>query len=193
MVRRSALPGYIVDVLKERYPDMVVPHGTWKLLSEELGITPAYIGSVASRNGWHVQVRRHTRRVLNSKAAILERLKKQFPCAEVPFGLYVSLAQELGVSPQYVRKVAVDAGWKASADRSKVPIYLCQCGRKVGSAGVTCRDCRWVEVACEQRGQSVRRRVEELVKRRRSGLYSGRIFCNRTCFAAFRKGRPRAQ
>ncbi len=191
MVRRSALPGYIVEVLSERYPGKTVPHGTWTALSRELGISRVYIGSVASRNGWQVEGLRNTRQVANVKAAILDRLK-QFPCAEVPFGSYVALAQEFEVSPQYVRKVAVEAGWSASTSRPRT-VFLCQCGSEVGSAGATCRECRWVEVACEQCARPVRRRVEELVNRRRSGRYSGRVFCDRACVAAFRKGRPRGQ
>ena len=99
MVRRSALPGYIVDVLRERFPGRVVPHGTWKLLSEELGISRIYIGSVAARKGWQVEDRRETRPVADVKEAIPDCLK-QLPCAEVPFGLYVSLAQDLDVSRQ---------------------------------------------------------------------------------------------
>ena len=78
----------------------MVAHGTWKLLSEELGISRVYVRSVAARNGWHME----TRPVLNPKAAILTRLEKQFPCTEVPFGFYVSLPQEFRVSPQYVRR-----------------------------------------------------------------------------------------
>lgn len=191
MVRRSALPGYIVEVLSQRYPDRVVPHGTWTALSEELGISRVYIGSVAAGNAWHVEDTRGARQVANVKAAILDRLN-QFPCSEVPSGWYVSLSREFGVSRQYVRKVAVEAGCSVSATKPKKS-FLCQCGKEVGSAGAICRDCRWVEVACEQCAKSVRRRVEELVNRRRSGRYSGRVFCDRACVAAFRRGRPRGQ
>lgn len=192
MVRRSTLPGRIVDVLNERFPDRVVPHGTWKALSAELGISAVHVGKVAARNGWRVEDNRTTRPVLNVKASILERLELQFSCAEVPFGLYVSLAEEFGVSPQYVRKVAVEAGWSTSSLRPK-SAYLCQCGRKVGTPEAVCRECRWVEVACAHCDRPVRRRVEELVRRRASGSYSGRVFCDRACLAAFRKGRPRSQ
>lgn len=51
------------------------------------------------------------------------------------------------------------------------------------------RECRWVEVPCEQCGKAVRRREQELIQRKESGKYSGRIFCDRACFAAFRRGR----
>lgn len=193
MVRRSALPGYIVEVLTERYPEKTVPHGTWRALSEELGISPAHIRSVATRNSWRVDAPHPERTVWDVRAAVLSRLESHVPCTEAPYGIYASLARELGVSPQYVRKVALEAGWKSSANRSTKGTYLCQCGTEVSSARATCRECRWVEVGCEECGQPVRRRIEELVRRRRTDLYSGRIFCNRECFAAFRKGRPRSK
>lgn len=124
MVRRSALPDYIVEVLSERYPRRVVPQGTWTALSQELGISRVYIGSVAARNGWRVEERRDTRQVADVRAAALERLK-QFPSGEVPSGLYASLAREFGVSRQYVRRVAAEAGWSVSASRSR-SAFPCQ-------------------------------------------------------------------
>lgn len=133
MVRRSALPGYIVDVLKERYPEMVVPHGTWKVLAAEIGISRAYIGSVAARNGWVVEGHDQDR-----TRPLLAALRERFPDRELPHGTFVALAEEFGVSPQYVRQVAMQDGWVASRNRPKKPTPLCQCGRPVRTARAAC-------------------------------------------------------
>ena len=116
---------------------------------------------------------------------------KAIPAGTIPYGTLSVLAKEVGVSRERVRQIL-----RSGMGLEFMPLAarVCKvCGQPAKKGSRYCLDCGHPPVACVWCGtitRKPRRRVVGLIgkiQKTPSGpaAYTGRFFCNRTCFATW--------
>ncbi len=123
--------------------------------------------------------------------AIDRELLKRFPCAEIPNGEQVKLANEFGVSRELVRRRVAKLRM-ARVPKRRVRRLCARCGeRPAYGRSAFCVGCLWIELPCEFCGAPVRRLASRLASRYgksqmtpkgEQATYRGRVFCSLRCF-----------
>lgn len=113
----------------------------------------------------------------------LEALLRERASAPIPFGLFTEIAEEVGCSREYVRRIARQMGVDAAVTRS-VSRYRCgRCGAAItryqANRTGCCPSCNEVTLPCESCGKPVTRPIWLL--RRPEGSESPRFYCDHRC------------
>ena len=126
---------------------------------------------------------------------LMAAFKERYPCQEVPYGASAALAVEFGLSRERARQIRNAYG--ASLIHKDARAHCMRCGAVMGkgSARELCRSCLYVDVVCDQCGTLFKRLASSYLGRNANGymkgLYTGRAFCSRACYAAYYRGRER--
>ncbi len=124
-------------------------------------------------------------------AAIVAELQRRYPCQALPYGALAELAQQFGVSAEWIRQVANRYGLTGRISTRKITVCG-GCGNEMpkGSRGL-CFPCRWIELPCNNCGKPKRvraaliaRRIDNAEKRHAAGqpAYTGKVYCDRKCY-----------
>ena len=124
-------------------------------------------------------------------AAIVAELQRRYPCQALPHGAQAELAQQFGVSHEWIRQVANKYGLTGRI--STRTITVCGgCGKEMANKvrGI-CTACRRVELPCANCGKpksvlasTLAARINASEKRAAAGqpVYTGRVYCDRKCY-----------
>ncbi len=130
----------------------------------------------------------------NKTVLIREAIDERFgACVVLPFGSQSILAAEFGVSRQLVGQITTRAGKRGTRTAPPPPRRFCaSCNEELPkrSQVTLCRECRWINIACENCGTLVRRLASRLVGqigqthiiKGKLATYTGRVFCDRRCY-----------
>lgn len=141
-------------------------------------------------------------KALAIRAAIEERYGA---CAVMPYGTCTTLGNEFGVTREYARQIALAMG-KPGPGRigKRNPRPACaSCGTEMSlyRKNPLCADCLYIEIPCAWCEKPKRVLASDYVRRLGRTLstptgpatYTGRVFCDRRCFATWVGKRNRKQ
>lgn len=134
--------------------------------------------------------------------AIIAALQERYPCEAVPYGAFQSIGKELGVSREYVRRIAEANEFSGSRTKAGPRVANGVTNRACGRCGkpmtknakaALCFDCRFVELPCAQCGKlkrvSAARFTIAFSEKRvawraahNAPQSQGRVFCDRHCY-----------
>lgn len=119
------------------------------------------------------------------RALITAALHERYPCQEIPYGQQALMAQEFGVSREYIRQIVKAEGMiKAPAKKFTTPTRLCECGQPAPRrSSEYCDDCRYITMPCAQCGRDftvARVKIQQAFRHvKRQG---GVRFCSKKCW-----------
>ena len=123
---------------------------------------------------------------------IMAALKERYPDQEVPYGAVSALAHEFGVSRERARQLGKAYGVSIIHEDRRPRCMSCGDVLGKGSGGGLCRNCHYIDIACDQCGTLFQRLASEYLGHvNRDTRYTGRAFCSPACFAGYYRGRER--